>query len=89
MAVEATYEVNATPVPVPEGDAPAYRVSIYRYIRAGICGPFTGDEIVGDVDACLLLNGYVRTNEFGALCQNGYRSAECVPVGEQSLRATG
>jgi hypothetical protein len=89
MAVEATYEVNATPLPVPEGDAPAYEVSVYRFIKAGICGPFTDSEIVEDIDAWLLLNGFVRTEEFGALCQNGFRSAACVPVGVQSLRAVG
>jgi hypothetical protein len=80
---DATYEVNVTPVGF-EGLTPVYEVMLYRYVKAGICGPFSETvRVVGlaNVRNAIIDMGYAPVEEFGPVCANGFASAKVVPLG--------
>ena len=76
-APQVTYEVNVTPGFGPDL-TPTYRALIYRYVYAGVTGPFSAEptfDSIADVDDWLARQGFTRTGQFGEVCANGFATA--------------
>ena len=78
-----TWELNFTPT---DAEADEYThpgtAMLYRYVRGGICGPFTGHEPAADLidaEALGLKFGLQRTGEW-ELASNGYWHAPAAPI---------
>lgn len=77
---EARYEVNVTPVGF-DGLTPTYEVMVYRFIKAGICGPFAGPVTVTGLDGVhdkVGDWGFLITSDFGPVCANGFATATAI-----------
>lgn len=71
-----TYTVSVTPRF--EGLTPKYDALVYVNRTAGVCGPFSEDhscDSLDEVDEWLLAQGFVRSDEFGPVCSNGFADA--------------
>ena len=74
---EVVYEVCVTP----RFDelTPLYDALIYKSVQAGVCGPSSQEfnfASLSDIDAWISDNGFERTGPYGAVCRNGFASAE-------------
>lgn len=55
------------------------KASVEASVEAGVCGPFTEEQInctsLAEVDSKLAELGFERTSEFGEVCANGFATA--------------
>jgi hypothetical protein len=61
-----------------DGLTPQYEAMLYQSVEAGVCGPFSEKVLVDGlegVDAQVQAWGFVRVEEFGAVCANGFAEA--------------
>ena len=71
---KSSFTVDVEPIGF-DGINPKYKVGIYQFREAGICGPYMSDEIVvglDGVDELIREKGFERIGEYGEVCQNGY-----------------
>lgn len=81
---EQSFTLNVAPDGF-DGLFPVYELSIYRMVKAGVCGPFTGEperviarDGLAAVDRWLHSQGFVRVGDFGPVCANGFASAPVI-----------
>jgi hypothetical protein len=82
MTTIVAYDIDVTPKGF-NGLTPLYEVSLYRRVRAGVCGPFSEAVTVegfGAIDKAVNAMGYKRTGEFGPVCANGFATAPAEPL---------